>query len=73
MIRTLTATAPDGTVVKRNTAADYTHVTLIYDEVKGVKSWGAVSWSSSEALASKQFDKWSKVSRIEKCVVVPVN
>lgn len=71
MKKKLTATAPDGTIATRTTEASYTHVTFIYSEHKGVKSWGAVSWSSSEALAKKQRDKWSKYA--EQVAVVPVN
>lgn len=73
MKTTLTVTAPDGTTLTRSTEAKYTHVTLILEDVKGVQQWGAVSWSSSQSLAQKQYDKWSKVGCVIKCVVVPVN
>lgn len=69
----LTVTTPDGHTLSRTTDANYTHATLILEDVKGVKEWGVVAWSGSESLARKQYDKWSKVGCVIECLVVEVN
>lgn len=62
-----TCTLPDGRVATRTSKHVYTHAVAVWDEASG---WGSLSWSSSEALALKTAQHWSKV--YPKFQIVPV-
>lgn len=53
--RNLYCTAPDGTVLKRMTNRDYTHVVL----AKPLGKWEDFHWCSRLDLAQKRYREWA--------------
>jgi hypothetical protein len=67
-----TATAPDGTLISRNSVRDYTHAVLVCDGTR----WDIRNWCGSLALAQAQVQQ-AQQAQLRGCydqvALVPVN
>jgi hypothetical protein len=68
---TFTATAPDGSIVKRTSETKaYTHVVLVGGEGR---EWGARNWCGSLKLAQAQVQQARNWGCYDEITIVPVN